>query len=377
MSSPNYFIGLMSGTSMDGIDCVLVDFASTRPTLVATHTEEIPAPLREQILQLCNAGSINLPQLGETDVALGRVFGHAVNSLLRKQQLAPEAITAIGSHGQTVWHQPTGKAPFSLQIADPNTIAEVTNISTVADFRRKDMAAGGQGAPLAPLFHQHYFSNSSHRRAVLNTGGIANITLLAHGEEFPIQGFDTGPANVLMDLWIAQHKKVGFDKDGQWARSGKLVPELLNSFLSEPYFQQTPPKSTGRELFNQQWLNKHLQPFSKLKAEDVQATLLELSARSIAQSVDWEAQQIAELIVCGGGAYNSALMERLEQLIPSCDIKSSAALGLKPEWVEGVAFAWFAAKTWNRETINTPPVTGARHPCLLGGIYYSENFASK
>lgn len=372
MSSPRYFIGLLSGTSIDGIDCVLVDFSQSPPQLIATHSEPIPDQLRKSLLTLCSNQSAALQLIGETDIALGRLFAQAVNAMLHEHKLTKDDVVAIGSHGQTIHHQPSGFAPFTIQIGDPNTICELTGISTVADFRRKDMAAGGQGAPLAPVFHQFRFSNESVRRAVLNIGGIANITLLAHASSRKLTGFDTGPGNVLLDTWVKRHKGVSYDADGQWSSLGEIIPQLLKAMMAEPYFGLASPKSTGRELFNEEWLQKHLDKFGALNPQDVQATLLELTARSIADSVDWAAEDIEELIVCGGGAYNGNLMRRLRTLVPVSKVISSENLGLKPDWVEGVAFAWFAYKTWNSEPIDTTSVTGAKHPCLLGGIYHRE-----
>jgi anhydro-N-acetylmuramic acid kinase len=373
MSLARYFIGLLSGTSIDGIDCVLVDFSQELPHLVASHSEPIPEQLRTSLLRLCSAQSVSLLELGETDIALGRLFAQAVNAILHKNRLSKDDIIAIGSHGQTIQHQPNGFAPFTIQIGDPNTICELTGISTVADFRRKDMAAGGQGAPLAPTFHQYRFANSTHRRAVLNIGGISNITLLSQADSHQLTGFDTGPGNVLMDTWIKRHKGASYDQDGVWATTGELVPALLDALLADPYFNLPAPKSTGRELFNEDWLQKHLDRLGSLSPNDVQATLLELTARSIVESVDWKTQDIKELVVCGGGVHNGALMRRLAALVRSCEVVSSESLGLSPDWVEGVAFAWFAYKTWNNEPINTGLVTGAKHPCLLGGIYHSES----
>lgn len=372
MSLPRFFIGLLSGTSIDGVDCVLVDFSQSPPQLIATHSEPISDQLRNSLLTLCSAQSAPLQLIGETDIALGRLFAQAANAILHANKLTKDDVIAIGSHGQTIQHQPNGFAPFTMQIGDPNTISELTGISTVADFRRKDMAAGGQGAPLAPLFHQFRFTSDTLRRAVLNIGGIANISLLGHGTKHKLTGFDTGPGNVLLDTWIKRHKGVSYDEDGAWGSQGTLIPQLLEAMLGDPYFAIAAPKSTGRELFNETWLQAHLDNFGAFNPQDVQATLLEFTARSIANSVAWQTEAIQEIVVCGGGAYNGALMRRLSALIPNAKVHSSDALGLKPDWVEGVAFAWFAYKTWNNETIDTTSVTGAKHPCLLGGIYRSE-----
>ncbi len=372
MSAHEYFIGLLSGTSVDGIDAVVVDFAANPPRLIATHSEPIPDDLRGHILQLCSGQAVSLVTFGETDVALGRLFAQAANSLLSKAGLAAEDILAIGSHGQTVMHHPQGQYPFTLQIGDPNTIACLTGISTVADFRRKDMAAGGQGAPLAPLFHQDYFGSTGKDRAVLNIGGIANITLLVSPRREKTLGFDTGPGNVLMDSWIKARRGLAYDHDGQWAASGEVNRTLLDILMAEPYLQRPAPKSTGRELFNLDWLHSHLQNLPPIAEVDVQATLLALSARSIAESVDWKANGIEEVIVCGGGAHNGALMRALQVHMPETKVLSSATAGLAPDWVEGVAFAWMARKAWLGEAIATGSVTGAGRPCILGGIYEHE-----
>ncbi len=372
MSAHEYFIGLLSGTSVDGIDAVVVDFAATPPSLIASHSEAIPDELRSRILQLCSGQAVSLVTLGETDVALGRLFAQAANNLLRKAGLAATDILAIGSHGQTVMHHPQGQYPFTLQIGDPNTIACLTGISTVADFRRKDMAAGGQGAPLAPLFHQDFFGRSGKDRAVLNIGGIANITLLASPRREKTLGFDTGPGNVLMDSWIKATRGLAYDRDGLWAASGKVSQSLLDALMAEPYLQRPAPKSTGRELFNLDWLRSHLKRLPAIAEEDVQASLLAFTARSIAESVDWKANGVEEVIVCGGGAHNGALMKALQAFMPETKVLSSTTAGLAPDWVEGVAFAWMARKAWLGEAIATGSVTGATRPCILGGIYEHE-----
>lgn len=372
MPSPQYFIGLLSGTSIDGVDCVLADFAHPRPILVATHSEPIPRGLRNDLLKLCADKELSLLNLGETDVTIGRVFAAAVINLLEKCGVQASEIVAIGSHGQTVKHHPNGKNAFTLQIGDPNTISHLTGITTIADFRRKDMAAGGQGAPLAPLFHQSYFQDNNVCRAVLNIGGIANISLLKHGPQSELIGFDGGPGNVLLDSWINLKKGLPYDASGQWAESGSVHPDILARLLDEPYFALPFPKSTGRELFNIDWLQGRLAEFDEISDADVQATLLELTARSIAQSVDWALRGIKELAVCGGGAHNAALLRRLAQLLPEVRVFSSAEIGLSPDWVEGVAFAWMARMTWKGEPIDCRSVTGASQPCILGGIYLAE-----
>ena len=370
-SEPELFVGVLSGTSMDGVDCVIVDFAPPVPALIAFHTEPIPQPLRQSILQLCNDNHVSLQMLGETDVAIGKVFATGINRLLHDNRIDPASIVAIGSHGQTVKHHPFGLDAFTLQIGDPNTICAITEIDVVADFRRKDIAAGGQGAPLAPMFHQEFFGAHGIRRAVVNIGGISNVSLLQQGE-LPLIGFDTGPGNVLMDTWIGLNQDKSYDHDGNWAASGKVDKQLLDSMMQDPFFRLPAPKSTGRELFNLSWLMGHLDALSGISDSDVQATLLELTARSIAESIDWAAEQISEIILCGGGAHNRALVYRLQELLRPLPVMTSDNAGLSPDWVEGVAFAWMARKTYRGEPIDCRTVTGATQPCLLGGIYRSE-----
>jgi anhydro-N-acetylmuramic acid kinase len=365
-----YFIGLLSGTSIDGVDCVLVDFSHPLPKLVATHNEPISTELRSKILTLCSSPLVSLITVGETDVELGKVFANAVNSLLHSNNIPAKNVLAIGSHGQTIKHHPVGASRFTTQIGDPNTISYLTGITTIADFRRKDMAAGGQGAPLAPLFHQSIFGKTESQRAVLNIGGIANISLLMNRQNHSLIGFDTGPGNVLMDSWINLKKGLSYDDKGLWAHSGKPNMNLLATLMAEPYLKLASPKSTGRELFSLAWLEKKLAEISyKLPDEDIQATLLEFTVRSIAESVDWAHYGIDELVICGGGAYNDLLMARLSTYLEPIKVVSSSKLGLAPEWIEGVAFAWLARKTWSGEAIDTSSVTGASTNCILGGIY--------
>lgn len=368
MSAHEYFIGMLSGTSMDGIDCAVIDFAQTPPALVAHHSKAMPEGLKQKLMTLCANAQVSLLDLGQTDTALGNVFAETVIELLRKANLQPEDILAIGSHGQTVKHHPSGPHPFTLQIGDPNTIAHLTHICTVADFRRRDMAAGGQGAPLAPLFHQSFFASEKERRAILNLGGIANVSLLAHGDKV-LTGFDTGPSNVLMDGWIVEKKGLPFDNEGIWAREGNVSHALLERLLSEPYLKLPAPKSTGRELFNMAWLHAHLHDFTQLSDPDVQATLLEYTARSIADSVNWQEEDIGALYACGGGAKNCFLLERLQALLPDVRVASSVDAGLDPQWVEAMTFAWLARKTWYGEPVDSRSVTGATRVCIHGAIY--------
>jgi anhydro-N-acetylmuramic acid kinase len=276
MTKPELFIGLISGTSVDGIDCVLVRFEDEQPVLVDAHFKPTSASIREQVLRLCEGHNISLELLGQTDVEIGRAFAEAVSELLDKTGLSASDITAIGSHGQTVWHQPGGEAPFTLQIGDPNSIAQLTGITTVADFRRRDLAAGGEGAPLAPLLHRNVLHSNEVDRVIINIGGFANITVLPRsGDCF---AYDTGPGNVLMDYWIEKHQQQQFDRDGAWAAKGNFNLGLLDLLLQEDYFKKAPPKSTGRELFNGPWLEQKLTEYGgPIEPVDVQASLLTLT----------------------------------------------------------------------------------------------------
>jgi len=363
-----HYIGLMSGTSLDGVDAVLARFPETDPPrLLASHRQPMPEALREALLRLmANRSPHPLQCLGELDHLLGALFAEATENLLEKAGMETAAVRAIGSHGQTVWHRPTGPNPFTLQIGDPNLIAERSGITTVADFRRRDMAAGGQGAPLAPTFHAAYLHSTRESRAVLNLGGMANLTCL------PLSGspcgFDTGPANVLLDLWAGLHLGAPFDAEGRWAASGTSDPTLLSAMLEEPYFHLAPPKSTGREQFNLTWMERHLAD-RPLAPADVQATLLELTARSVADALAAHAPATRRLLVCGGGIHNGALMERLAALLPGTVVESTACHGIDPDWLEALAFAWLARETLAGRPGNLPTVTGAGRAVVLGGVY--------
>lgn len=359
------YIGLMSGTSVDGIDAALVDFSQTQPQLIATHYTPYSNELREKILALCRPGENEINRLGELDVELGKEFALATHTLLQKASASPQDIKAIGSHGQNIRHSPHGLHPFTLQIADPNTIAAETGITTVADFRRKDVAHGGQGAPLVPAFHQYILSDENKNRAVVNIGGISNVTLLPQ-----VIGFDLGPGNALMDEWINLHQKKNHDENGDWAAQGKVDVDLLNSLLADKYFLLPPPKSTGREYFNLAWLNQHLKSLAKnIPAVNVQATLAELTAQCIISQIQKNLSS-GEILVCGGGVRNIYLMSRLQALAhPHFTLDSTQKYGLHPDWIEAMAFAWLARQTMNKLPGNNPNVTGAKCSAVLGGIY--------
>lgn len=365
-----YYLGLMSGTSADAIDLALVDFANDKALLIATHSLILASEIRQQIHALATPADNEIDRLGELDRQLGEIFGDAINQLLDQCQLSPNQIIAIGSHGQTIRHRPPGtlKYPFTLQIGDPNVIAERTGITTVADFRRRDMAAGGQGAPLVPAFHQAIFHSSSIDRVVVNIGGMANITWLPMSGQ--TLGFDTGPGNVLMDAWILKNLGKAYDTNGDWAASGTINTGLLQRMLAHPFFAQVPPKSTGREAFNLDWLNTELGQTS-LAPADIQATLLALTAQSIAKDIKQLTQSSCEVFVCGGGAYNLSLMAELAHLLPQAKVTSTADLGIAPEWIEAMAFAWLAQQTMNRNHGNLSAVTGAQREVILGGVYFA------
>ncbi len=367
--TPAYYIGLMSGTSMDGIDVVLVDLSKKQIELICSHSHPFPATLQQQLAAIINPDwQGSLVQIGSLHQQLGKLFAEAVNALLKKTEIHSHQIKAIGSHGQTVWHQPGGEHPFSMQLGDANQISELTGITTVTDFRSRDIASGGQGAPLVPAFHQALFSRADTNRILLNIGGIANITLLPHNGE--ISGFDTGPGNGLMDAWIKKHQQKSFDKNGDWASSGIINKQLLGQLLNDQYFSLPAPKSTGKEYFNLQWLNKNSS--KSVNPQDIQATLAELTARSIAnainsvidQSPDWH-----ELYVCGGGIHNQFLMERLQHHLTAFNIESTETLGVSPDWMEAIAFAWLAKQTLEGKPGNLASVTGAKGARILGAIY--------
>lgn len=370
-----YYIGLMSGTSLDALDAALVDFSTPTPNLVYAINYPLSAALRGAIQTLCTPGDNEIEQLGRLDIQLAASFAAAVNQLLEKSAISPAQVHAIGSHGQTLRHRPDDH--FTLQIGDPNTLAELTGITTVADFRRRDMAAGGQGAPLAPAFHAAMFSSASQSRLIINIGGMANVTLLPaqapapQSAASPVTGFDTGPGNVLLDAWIQHHRQQAYDNDGQWAAAGSVQPQLLDNFLQDDFFSRQGPRSTGREHFNLAWLEQQLGHFGQVvDPADVQATLSEFTAHSIQAAVSEYAPQ--EVVVCGGGARNSDLMRRLARRFPAATVTSSDAHGLPAEWVEAVAFAWLARESMAHRPGNLPAVTGARRPVVLGGIYPAD-----
>ena len=366
------YVGLISGTSVDAVDAALVAIDGDNFRILETHSEDFPEAVANDVQALVRSpGTINIDDFGELDTEVGEVFALATRRLLEAAATDASAVRAIGSHGQTIRHHPEGTSPFSLQIGDPNVIACRTGITTVADFRRRDIALGGQGAPLVPAFHAATFHDPGELRVILNIGGIANITVLpADGAVF---GFDTGPGNCLMDIWIQREQEKAYDDDGQWAASGTVASDLVAQMLGDRYFRRIPPKSTGREHFNYRWLENALNDAAtRPEPVDVQASLLELSARSITESIERHAADCARVLVCGGGVHNSELMRRVTSLLPTCSLETTAAYGVDPDWVEAAAFAWLARSTMHSLPGNLPAVTGARRPCILGGVYVGE-----
>ncbi|ATP10592.1 anhydro-N-acetylmuramic acid kinase [Aeromonas salmonicida] len=361
------YIGLMSGTSMDGIDAVLVmmDGDELRVEAAISH----PWPTARELHELCTPSDNEIDRMGVADNLVAREFATATHALLAKAGLTPKDIRAIGSHGQTIRHRP--QLRFTLQIGNAALLAALTGIDVIADFRTMDMALGGQGAPLVPAFHQALFAKPGALRVVLNLGGIANISVLP-GNAGGVYGFDTGPANTLLDGWYRRHQPDGgnYDAGGQWAASGRLIPALLEKLLTHPYFAVPAPKSTGREMFTLDWLDGELAG-SAYAPVDVQRTLQALTCHSIARQLPAldEAQSRPELFVCGGGAHNAPLLSELANLLPGWRIASTTELGIAPDWVEGAAFAWLAQRFIHRKPGNLPAVTGASRLAVLGALY--------
>ncbi len=367
----NLYIGLMSGTSMDGIDAALVEFGDRRCQVIATRNHEYPDELRDALTTATrDPEHCTVDTIGNLDNWVGETFRDAALQLISDAKTDAAQIAAIGSHGQTLRHQPRVERPYTMQIGDPNIIAAGTGITTVADFRRRDLALGGEGAPLLPPFHHWLFSGEQTKRVVLNIGGIANITILRASID-DVTGFDTGPGNTLLDAWVQTSKGERYDKDGSWAASGEISSDLLDLLLGDPYFDLPPPKSTGLEYFNLMWLRRALSQSDDVAEADVQATLCALTARSIADAINKYAPDTAELLVCGGGIDNTELIRWLGSALPAVEIHSTANFGLEPDWVEAAAFAWLAKRCLDKEPGNLPGVSGARDRAILGGIYWA------
>ncbi len=359
------YIGVMSGTSLDGIDLVAVKFTGQTPHLLAKRMMAFPQKMKELLIALSQGEKITLQEIGQINHLLGQTYADCINLFIEEYQINKHDIQAIGCHGQTVFHQPESEYPFTMQLGDANIIAIKTGILTVADFRRKDMALGGQGAPLVPAFHAAMFSDPNICRVIVNIGGIANITILQPNEA--VEGYDTGPGNMLMDAWINKHKGSAFDRNGEWASEGLVDLAFLHQLLSAPYFSKPQPKSTGRELFHLTWLEEQIALFGQsLKAEDIQASLLRFTARSIANEI--KMRPAGELLVCGGGAKNQQLMKALQEELPLWKVIDTDSI-MDSDYVEAIAFAWLASRTLSGKPGNLPEVTGASRECLLGAIY--------
>jgi anhydro-N-acetylmuramic acid kinase len=358
------YLGVMSGTSLDGLDIALIE-QGEQLELLATYYLPMPTELRQDLLSLCSSGPDEIARAALAENRWASLAAEGIRQLLADQGRQADAIRAIGSHGQTIRHEPA--RGFTVQIGNPALLAELTGISVVADFRRRDVAAGGQGAPLVPAFHETLFGHLGQCLAILNVGGFSNLSLI-EGDK-PVHGFDCGPGNVLLDAWIERKRGQAFDAEGAWAASGTVQDDLLKALLGDPFFAGSGPKSTGREVFNLPWLDGHLAHLPAYRDEDVQATLLELTARSIIDSLSKAQQSTDALLVCGGGARNDALMARLGQLLPDARVSSTGAHGVDPDWVEAMAFAWLAHCCLEGIAANRPSVTAAKGLRVLGAIY--------
>jgi len=362
------FIGLMSGTSVDAIDAVLVEFIGSKVQVLAVHSHPWPPSLREALLFLSQETreQSTLHDIAILDIKVGELFAEASLALLEKSSKSPEQITAIGSPGQTLYHHPNGSPPYTWQLGDPNVIAQMTGIATVADFRRRDVAAGGQGAPLVPAFHQALWQTPNENRVIANIGGIANITVLPADDNQAVIGFDTGPGNALLDAHAYQQQHISMDNEGAWAATGTVQPSLLKAMLADPYFAQSAPKTTGRDYFNLDWLSSYTLGLS-LRAEDIQATLCQLTVTSIVSAILRYTPQ--RLLVCGGGVHNPLLMDGLAKQLPDAVVESTATVGIDSDWVEAISFAWLAQRRLDKLPGNLPSVTGARQAVVLGSVY--------
>lgn len=361
-------IGTMSGTSMNSFDIVATEFTPAGITMHATGTYNLPDQYKNKYLNLINAhGHTTLQELGELHVWTAITFSDAINQFVADNNLNKDKILAIANHGQTIWHSPNSIPPFTLQLGDSSVIAERTGITTVSDFRSGDVAAGGQGAPLAPAFHKAVFASPDEPRCVINIGGYSNISILENGKQL---GFDTGPGNCLLDHWTSENFNMPCDLDGIIARTGKAIPELLEAMLSDPYFKKSPPKSTGREYFNAAWLQNKLDKFpgNNYNAQDVLATLVHLTANTIVDAVKTYANPHTKVYICGGGAHNPELLKLLSTLLEQ-QVQTTLVLGIDPDWVEATLFAWLAKQRITEQAIDLTEITGATHPVILGAIY--------
>ncbi len=363
MQKPNLYIGIMSGTSLDGIDVALVDFSASQPKLIASHYLAYTPMLQADLLALHQPDFNELHQSQLVGNQLAYLYATATADLLKKAHCQADQIWAIGCHGQTIRHRPDQH--YTIQLGNAALLAELSGITVVSDFRSRDIAAGGQGAPLVPAFHHQVLRHPTVHRVIVNIGGISNLTNLQ--PDHATTGFDCGPGNLLMDAWIKSQHGVPFDRGGQWAASGTVIPELLQKLLSEPFFHTPPPKSSGRDLFSMEWLHSKLA--GNEAPADVQATLLALTSHCIAEAIKQYCNGVREIYLCGGGAHNHALVKQLKSALPNAQILLTEVLGIEADWMEAIAFAWLAQQTLAGQSANLPDVTGARHPCVLGAIY--------
>jgi len=367
----NCYVGLMSGTSLDGIDAALVQIGKKgQLEVISLLTSKFPEHIPSQLRSLISGKSESLHALCSLDIELGEIYANVTLDLLSRSSCKPHDIRAIGSHGQTIRHKPDARHPYSLQIGNPSVISEITGITTVAGFRARDIAAGGQGAPLAPAFHRAAFSDHKQKRIIVNIGGISNITLLPHLQSSAIvSGYDTGPGNCLLDAWTMSCRGLHYDENGDWAGSGDADRDLLDSLLADSYFSKSSPKSTATDYFNLDWLESSHPLVADLKAENVQATLAELTAHTIALHIIREGYDDTEIYLCGGGVHNKDLVNRIARHLPKAALSTTESLGLDPDYVEATAVAWLAWRTMEKKAGNLPAVTGASHPVVLGGIF--------
>jgi anhydro-N-acetylmuramic acid kinase len=380
-NAKEYYIGLLSGTSIDAIDVGLFEINNKSQTIKTLNTLNyaIPLNLKNNLNQIIINKNTSLQNIGELDRKLGIVFANAVSELLKHANIPHHDITAIGFHGQTIFHHPQKPYNFTIQLGDPNTIIETVKIPVVTDFRQRDIVNGGQGAPLAPLFHRQFFYSNNNNRAIINIGGISNITLLAKDANITNEHYiasDLGPGNTLLDQWFCKHHPNSahqYDQDGHYAKSGTVNLNLLNKMLQDNYFSQSWPKSTGREYFNLNWLDQYLQENNSISPLDIQRTLLELTAQIIATNVLKNSSdlQINEVYICGGGAYNTFLLQRISELLNPITVNTTDKLGIEANWVEAATFAWLAACTWHKKTLNLKYITGnVNSASILGCLYY-------
>lgn len=369
-SKPELYIGLMSGTSMDGIDAALVDFSQARPQLISTHSHPWPDDIQQALIAARDIPDEQLSSLSSLDMQTAEIFADACFQLLKATPYKANDIIAIGNHGQTIRHRPDIEQPFSLQIGNAEKLAAITGIDVISNFRTADIEASGQGAPLAPVFHQSIFQDNRLNRVIVNIGGISNITVLPGNKNNTeasqaIIGFDCGPGNTLMDAWISRHRQQAYDADGIFAASGKTNARLLANLLMDDYFQLAPPKSTGFEYFNLEWLDRQIE--GEVDSADIQSTLCDLTATSIIRAINQYAKDTDEIYICGGGVHNKELMQRLQRLT-RCMIATTEGPGVHPDWVEAMAFAWLAYRNVHQQTGNLPSVTGAKKAVILGRV---------